>query len=438
MQMQVVFKHLSNIQFLESISFKKSNPLVTLFLVLFLWFLSGSTLYSQIIFTDTGEETPYHEIMDMCTKAKDIIDEKLSTKKNNKELGKNTIARMDILEIQDKKYLLLDAFFDVYEWRDNEWINLYKGGLSGYNHGSRKFVLNDKIYSFGGYGYWNSHGQVIGLDVKYGEWELIPVTKNFKQGYSYLDKNRKNLHVITPDGEYEINIPENKIIKSDPLRPTLKKLMDGKSGNSSSYETDSFFLNLRGKPTVLIHKPSHKCFINDEIVDKLMELLRLNTFVQIRGNDFRIIDPAKGPIDTLTEARIEDFFHIGNANDENNGTPRTSVILITLLTVSAFAAFIYIKKRKRQHLLFNDQNTDTSVIAKFKSYEGKTITLETLDEIFEIQHIISNETQRSKRASLIKQINQMSKSRNDTSLIQRIQDPQDGRRYLYEIKSIIN
>lgn len=434
--MQVVFKNISNIPFLKKINLRQSSPLVSLFLVLLLWIISGSALYSQIIFTDTGEETPYHEIMDMCIKAKDIIDEKLNTIKNNKELGKNITARLDILEIQDKKYLLWDGFFDVYEWRDNEWINLYKGVLSGYNHGSRKFVLNDKIYSFGGYGYWNAHGQVIGLDLKVGEWELIPVTKNLKQGYSYLDKNSQNLHVITPDGEYEINITENKINKLDPLRPTLKKLMDGSSGNYSSYETDSFFLNLRGKPTVLIHKLSNKCYINDEIVDKLMELLRLNTFVQIRGNDFRIIDPAKGPIDTLTEARIVDFFHIGNANDENNGTPRTSVILITLLTASAFAAFIYIKKRKKQHTLLNDQNTDTSVIAKFKSYEGKTITVETLDEILEIQHIISNETHRSKRASFIKQINQMSKSRNDTSLIQRIQDPQDGRRFLYEIKNL--
>lgn len=122
----------------------KLKYLFTLFFITICLYLS----YSQIVYND---KLPYNSL----ESTKQIIDSAFSIQK------KLNSGRIDIFEKGNKYYLTVDGTFLVFKWEYNRWNNLYTNQYTGYNIYSRKFIYNDKIYSFGGYGFWRFHGQLI-------------------------------------------------------------------------------------------------------------------------------------------------------------------------------------------------------------------------------------------------------------------------------------
>ncbi len=66
---------------------------------------------------------------------------------------------------------------DLYAIDGNEVDNHYKGFNFGYNCAAYSFERDSVSYMLGGYGFWNSHLDLIQFDYEKGGWELV-VTKN--------------------------------------------------------------------------------------------------------------------------------------------------------------------------------------------------------------------------------------------------------------------
>jgi hypothetical protein len=401
----------------------------TVIMVIALALTTTLNSYGQIVFRDSGEETPAEELMSMFDKASAVL--------KSLELEGKTV-RMDIFEIEDKNYLLIDGFFHVMEWKDNDWYNLYKGNLHGYNNGALRFVFDNKIYSYGGYGFWHNHGQLIYFDWKFNEWEIVTVSKDFNQGIAFLSTQEEFLNVISLDGEFKVSLSENTIVETQKIRPSLKRVMDGISGNSNSFETEDYFLFLRGKPSVLINKSNNKAYMQIELAHKLMQKMRTMSYVHVRGNEFRIIDPS-GTADTLTESKILAFFDVHITDSKEADTGFSLLYYITFAGLIFISIWFYFKKSKgslqtnKEKTQAAPQSEEATIIAKLLAYADKSLTQEQLDEILEIQHIMSGETQRFKRAAIVKKINQQFELLKGTPIIRRVKDPKDNRRFIYEI-----
>jgi hypothetical protein len=399
--------------------------------ILFVIDASLIKLHGQIVFTDTGEESPTAEIRELLQKA----DSTLRLKTNGAKPG-----RADIMEINDQKFLLPDGYFDVYLWQNREWVNLYKGRHFGYNNQSRKYIIDGKIYSLGGKGFWTEHGHLIIFDQKINEWELLPSTKELPPGFSFLSPNDHNLQLITAKGEWKIKLPNGRVSDKFPLHKALQNLNNSLFIDLSCFETDSLLLICGGKPTILIHKNSYQVFINDILLDKTMRAMQMGDYVYIRGNDFRVINPLDLSEDTLTQDRIYEFFNIApNAFLSPSNTNKSSAwIWLPALFTIAFSAFLIYRKSKKKNSFESTPiaKIENPVLFAFINLKGQTITADQLDIILDLHNITSNETQRFRRAHLIKQINKEVENNHGQALIIRIPDPEDGRRYLYKINDI--
>jgi hypothetical protein len=396
--------------------------LVFRFIVFSLCFYSGGMLHAQVIFTDTGELTPREELLDMYEKAL-IIQHKNIASGFNKH-------PMYILEIDDTKYLLPDGLFDVYIWHDSTWINLYKNFYGGYNYHSKKFVWNNTIYSFGGSGYWNEHGQLIFFNFKLGEWELAPVEKFRDWGISYVDIVNNELRVMSIEDHYAISL-KNWTIRNISTPDRYGKKARSGINNRPAYETDDYFF-IRSK--VMVDKRNHEIFHGNDSDMEVVHMFKNAVLIHIRGNNITYFNSSDFKEINLDEARLLAVYTI--KENVQTGKTKGRMWFISFLFAAFIAAFWYYKK-KQQAKKAREQYSELPVnpiVQKIESFDENILTTEQLDSILEIDYIQTSETLRYKRSILIKQINDSYKNNSGHALIERIKDPIDGRRYLYEIK----
>ena len=135
--------------------------------------MATASLKAQIFFNnsvDTFSKDKLNSIMEQSFRLKDSFD------------LINYDVRMDIFDIKSELFLIPDGRFDVFEWKNERWHNRYASIYYGYNFHSRKFVYNDDLYSFGGYGYWRTHGDLIKFMWNQNTWSFINYDKMHEAG----------------------------------------------------------------------------------------------------------------------------------------------------------------------------------------------------------------------------------------------------------------
>lgn len=227
---------------------KKPEKLKVLAFFCLNFFIQG-LCFSQLIFRDTGTKTNPEELEKMYS-GYIAVKDSLAQKKFN-------FFYSHILEIENKKYLLPDGHFNVYEWQGDTWNNIYTGPFFGYNFYSKKFVHDQKIYSFGGYGYWRNHGQVIQFIPERGEWELVKFTENLSNSFAFTTE--KGLHLIGKSSKL-VDFASKKIRDYPEL--SIDKNYDPYTQYTTSLELDSFYL-CGIKPHYLIQKYTNDVLITD-------------------------------------------------------------------------------------------------------------------------------------------------------------------------------
>ena len=344
-------------------------------------------------------------------------------------------AQNYIKEIGRQKYLLPDGTFYVYEWRDSRWINLYYGNSIGYNHGSQKFTYGGDLYSFGGYGYWRLHGDLIRFIWNRHEWELVPYDEYQLQGNGPVFVKDSLLFVIQPtrfqDGlpssikeldSYSINLNTRQV------RPFAHPELFPRK--PYSYIETANYVYLIQQPAYILNKAGLSFYSNplNTIID-LAKIREHHQMIHVTGDQIRILSRDLQLIKMYDlEAMLPKFSKI------RQGLSRSQILLIAgIAGLLLFGVFAYRTSRRNRKAVSDETVFEHPLVNSLLTWVGQSISSDQLDELFSLQDIRSAETLRYKRAQLINSVNMEYRLKTGQKLVIRVQDPEDKRKYFYRI-----
>lgn len=382
---------------------------------------------SQIVYRDQNPFTDSTEIQDLYHQTLRIQDSFL-----HHGILTNTF---EILELNNEKYLAIDGRLNLYKWQQNAWNSISNSNYHGYNFISKKFVYNGSIYSFGGYGFWREHGDLIRYDWERNEWEteVIETDEEIGTNVSFVKDNY--LYVINPvfrnqhinkqlkhQGLYKIDLQTHRvsILQTDPKLDAIKF--------SNRFETTNYYLTSRD-PFQLINKSDMTYKYSD--ITQLVKLAGIGSksFILIRGDSISVelsnTEIIHFKLDSIYNNLQDASYPIVK---ESKSIYYTFAFFFLVLT-----GFVWLFKRK------HSQNQTAAplehpILIRLMEYAGQTLSQEQLDIAFGIDQINPAETQRSKRSNLIKEINHEYYKIRGVELVSRIQDPTDKRKFLYQIR----
>lgn len=373
------------------------------------------TSFSQFIYYDQSTATDWKKVSEMAESGRKIRD-------SLQNLG-YPAETFFLHHVGKRIWMSIDGRFDVFEWSENTWVNLYKGTFHGYNHKSEKFTYRDKLFSYRGYGFWREHGEIIEFLPEKGGWEIIPASQGLPFGVGYM---RDSLFYIHADKCYSVHLLQQNI---EPV--SCQYTIRGEIPHGREYHFRDFMLvasHLKdGYQFPLIDKRTGDIYLSTRQPFKALRDTRItNAVIHVRDNDLTI----RFPDDSVVAYHVADEMKYYLKESVPKGLKR--YLLWSIAAVFFFAGGgLLMYKRRRQEKTINAE-----ALAAFKEYEGKLIDSDTLDTILGIQDIIVYETRKFKRANMIKELNTISKIHHGQELILREKNPMDKRFYLYRIQSV--
>lgn len=376
--------------------------------------------------------------------------------------GKDPIT---ILPVADKFYALLPCRFEVLVWRGEEWENLYKGYTAGFNCQAFFFVRNDVLYSYGKYGFWRAHSELVYFDFQSGYWENVKA-KNAPNNYAgvlpFVIENK----LVTIMGQYinqsasiddvEKNgfyfdfetrewIPLKVKIPNQPdfsmwMNPTFDLADFGL--NSYKYQAEIGLLALDKKDLTLHFRKFDYTPVRDYsfsyskgneawFFDKSSNLIYFDFDQDLKTSFSKL-----GEIELMTEWPKEE---VKSENDWKNWA-------IGILAI-AFLSVLLLKSKNKKGLSDNEEkelevqeyNNDpideevSLVIRTLSKHPIKSFEVDAFDRLLGIDTLENLDYRRVKRNRLIKSVNDHYLEINGKTLIERTRLEQDKRIVIYQV-----
>lgn len=392
------------------------------FLLVLLW-ISGGPAQAQIIISDPDALLERHSLDSMYHQA--LI---VASGKRNAQVD---FQHCYILYNKNSWHLIPDGHFDVFVWKNGRWQNTYRKDDLGYNFYSLKFLHDDRIYSYGGYGFWWLNSDIIFFDPALREWVISLDYKNVPQGIGIPGSNKL------------IIVSGNKLSMLDLITAELDTCTVNAVSHFQLYNPTftlvgkNYTVFLEDKLQLLIQKPENHIYtlkIGD--LNKVHQT-RKEDCIHIKGDSIFIYDPDfKEKLRESLQVNFEQYDPVECPNKKNLSSFWKVITLTILLLGGVLTVLLY--KRRGYKKMINPVSQDEavnnlSVYDKIIKAAGSTLTQDELDLIFDIPDNISPESKRFRRATLISEINSKSKLLQSKEIIQRIKDPMDKRKYLYYI-----
>lgn len=355
-----------------------------------------------------------------------------------------------ILPLQGDIYALRNGFFDVLIWNDTSWVNMYRGHYFGYNFGAKTFTYKNEIYSLGGYGYWQTHSNLLQFDRELGTWKMIS-TINKPLNYTSYCVGKIDDTILTLFGEtrdessnycvaakngYYLNLENlewNEVSYDNKVQPQSPLIIGKKYLDLQDYIV--FETQLDTKLGLYIINKSN---LSVNFWNRGEHAISLSPFVLISNNtityqrqssELSVIDFGKisqneitlGSIHLETSYNLPLFWFFAVAG-----------MLLILLPLIYFT----IKYFKIARLNNNGNNHDDDPIEylteKLLKRKGEIIDLQDLNKLLEIDSL-TFESRRAKRSKLISEINKRFMVNTGNNLIIRKRNNKDKRYIKYEI-----
>jgi hypothetical protein len=407
---------------LSELNFKTSVKYFCGFILIITVCFSAETVYGQIVFSDTREQTEKEEMMQMFREAQLISDTFYMRKLDN--------HLFDILYVNDELLMLADGYFEVFQWQKDTWKQISKSRKGGYNYGGKKFVWNNRIFSYGGYGYWTQHGDLLEFNLKSGNWEKIELPKLIPLGPSY--KTDSGFRVLS-DTCYEVDIL-HKTVKTYPVDFPIKITM-GNFQAGFKPESSRWSCLLQGAENLYIEKKNNILYYSNLSTEgnKIASLFNHGDFIQFK-NDSLIKWSPEGTI--ITSIKISEMvklykrFEIHEKDEHNSSAVLGYVSLLFVLFT-----FIYFWKIRSKKTSLTVETWQNSVISDLLSVKIESLNTEQLDALLGLSEIVPLEYRKYRRSRTMHEINEEFRTKYGHDLIIRYKDPEDGRRYLYKISN---
>ncbi|MCF8307414.1 MAG: hypothetical protein K9I68_00240 [Bacteroidales bacterium] len=353
--------------------------------------------------------------------------------------------------IADSTYGLNDGTFDVHVWKDSTWINLYDGVYSGYNFYSQVLIINNKLYSLGGYGYWTWHSDLIQFDFEEKEWEIVSVN-NALTNYCGELRGTKGDTIVSFLGQYADEKTNQRSREYNGYWLTLnnkewKKIQINLK--EEDFQRTKWYKLSFNLPNYWILYNKYKANTGFTIIDKSTSKIYFKEYVPYGITDspyFYFSDNRlywqssnnKLLMKNMDEA-IQSAQNIGKVNfiEEKDQTSKfTIIIIVGAFIIFSMISWIFIRrkigkktKKEGSHINSNEMERIYNIISKMKSLELST---EQLDTIFEIDNS-SYDNRRAQRARIINELNTLSAMKDGKKIISRHRDQTDRRYFKYQV-----
>lgn len=392
----------------------------------------------QIVYSDNEPFVDQITLKKISDAAHSIID--------SLKLSRMNLHRADIFEIESELYLLPDGTFDVYQWQSEKWINLYENNLRGYNYGAKKFIFNNQIHSYGGYGFWNNHGQIIKFNQEIGEWELLTFTDELVGDMASW--NDPVLSIFNKEFIIKVNLNKENVESSkgdimtygaDIINYRAVELAD----NTIILTTKPFLSIRKSDNNILASALSPLKYTNDSFNEGIIHIKKnrivcYNKEVKLIGEHDIDIELESFSTEGLKKVQEGSISKVGDSFID-----KKILLFLTFLFGLFILGYFIIKnflnsEKDNKIVNINGEMKIQShpLLRKIYNSKGKTLNQNELDSILEIDHIQSLESKKFKRFQLIKEINGESHNYNISEFITRERDPVDGRKFVYIIAAI--
>jgi hypothetical protein len=379
-----------------------------------------------------------------------------------------TPTPITVMVMEGELIAALPCRFDLLKWNGTTWVNLYLGPASGFNCKPHFFVQDGKLYSYGTYGFWKNHSELLEFDFEVGGWENVQVDNlpvdyggnaNFISGNKLLSLfgnhiNQSSKKYVYEQNGYYLDLQTKKWIplKVDIPNQEMRDNMDLVYFDLKDFGFIFYFRHLAADVPLAIDKSDHsihalkKHFPRNE-----------NQFVLVyaKENKLWIYNEKNGSYIFNLKEDISKFEKVGNivfdpkAQDKNN--EESSIIKLTILFIAliimGFSLFFVMKKkqtRKPKDSKIPSQEIkdvvrdESQIISQLVKIGGKMIKGEEFDVILGINTIQNPDTKRVMRSKYIKSINGIYRKKTGVELVTRIKSEGDKRIMLYSIAQIEN
>lgn len=357
-----------------------------------------------------------------------------------------------IFPLENKIYALRDGFFDVLVWNDSSWTNLYKGHYFGYNFGAKIFTYKDDIYALGGYGYWQTHINLLRFDSERGTWFMIP-TANKPIDYTSHSIGLIGDTIITLFGEKrdqstdQVSHPSNgfclalndlawsDLYYSDDIIPTSKLIIGKKYLDLNKYIVfESDFQTKLGM--FIINKVNLNVFFWERggyDLDKSPFIFAVKNTIYYQSVSHEIL------FEDIDDLSFREKY-IGMIEFKNPDMPVLPITIAIILSLILFIIIGYFIAKRISRNSKPENSTDSQddylnrLTKKILKNKQTVIEPAELHKFFEIENL-SEENIRVKRAKLINDINLRYKLLTGNDLLTRQRHEGDKRYFKYYINT---
>jgi hypothetical protein len=384
--------------------------------------------------------------------------------------GKNARFHRYINKIGNDVYLTTEGYGEVYKFVDVKNDYLYLNRIdstifSGNNFNSSFFIYNDKIHSFGGYGYWRFNGQLRQFSEGF-EWDIIKLNKEvpLNTSLSIFDSSSKSLFFVQKkyvDESFGVNYSVSTVNKLDIENRIIENLGSLDVELEKSIIESPYVVQLN-KPFGIVLLHQNKWILLNLKENKRYELNNGSLVSKLFGNSYYTPDVFYNYKDSIityshkvdsilkfqiSERDFKDLLQEAYIKQNNNYT-LYFIILFCFLVITTIV-FFYKRKYKKSHAkppthtekpikakedIFNQVEKDLIEMIYSVSNSNEQVTVDHVNKILGLSKK-NIEVQKRTRREVINSINYKYKkvSGRDSDFIQSIRSENDKRYMNYFI-----
>ena len=425
------------------------------FLIFLLFFITGVTKGTEYYFFGT-DPVNFYRINDFSFLPEGLNLEFLDSLNkvyNDREKSYSIIK-------SQKGYMLhVRCTFDLFRLSENGIENLYKFDNRGYSCNTALFERGGRIYSQGGYGFWNYHSDLLVLDEENGSWEFVKTINqplNFSGKRAILDSGLLVLFGSYKNVRTELNKIENHGWFLDWESKTwnqIKIKIDG--ADIADFRSTDYFgtinlkdylffgsekVNMAGRGLYFIDKNSLEIsFLQRGNLDfyksPYIQVIDNTIYFQNLKGIHQILDISLLQKKAVKVGHIEIIKGSGSFID----TVKFPLLILLALSVLILIPFLYRKLRKKEpekDSTCEEPRIDiiSETIKKLESVSGQMLDVDTLDTILGLEHIPNPDNRRVRRSRMITDINTNYRFSKGKSLIKRVKRSDDKRYTYYSVE----
>jgi len=339
--------------------------------------------------------------------------------------------RFDILKIDTNLYLSPDGHSNLYQWKKGQWDIISRKQGMGYNFGAKKFVCRGQIHSYGGYGFWRTHGDVLRFYEKDSSWHLLHFTAGLKGGIARF--TGQGLYVYGPLAYY-IDLENEKIytIKNVMIPATQTDRPDKNTLDLGDYTFQ--------KNQAVFIDPQAQTVYTAEVALSLLDggnLMQKKYFLHLKGDSLTSINCENKSVRQYAFPAITGPLVEAELRDQSSNS-LYFLLAGALLILAVFSVWIFRQKKPVQTPLVKEdsfirEEMTRTMINALVSAQQRRYSSQQLDELIQRFEATPPASLRTKRIQCIQEINKIYINLYGKELISRTPDPNDGRKNIYEI-----